>query len=211
MSQGAKAFALAIVALIAIGTYFTYSVHQKRVQQQAIADMVGQATAQLGDVLSKGASTAHVSEMEAIVEALGALKTGRDRPLAEAAELYLFSARAIVQRVADRARNSEQAVRARQALAGHMGGRSRGESWIRDAVELKRRAERAYFDLDVSLKALLDLLMNLPDNQKPLTSRIDPALVLDEPVRQAALKQTRADIARAETELANVRGLPAPR
>lgn len=210
MNRGAKAFALVIVALVAIGTYFAYTTHQKREQRREIAGLLGEATAQLRDVLTKGASTAHVSRLEATVESLGAIKPVRDRPLADAAELYVLAARAIVQRSADRARNAEQVVRARQALVAHMGARNRSEGWIRDALELKRRAERAYFDLELSLKALVELLQNLPDNQKALTGRIDPALLLEGPVRQAALRQVREQSTRAAAELGEVRAL-APR
>jgi hypothetical protein len=148
--------------------------------------------------------------METAVETLGTMNPVRDRPLADAAELYLFAARAIVQRSADRARNAEQATRARQALASHMSGpRGRNDAWIRDAVELKKRAERAYFDLDTSLKALTDLLENLPESEKPLAARVDPGLLLEAPEREAALKQIRADTARVSRELAEVRGLGA--
>lgn len=212
MSQGSKVFALAIVALIAIGTYFAYSLHQKREQQRAMAALVGEATTQLRDALAKGATAAQVSKMETAMEALGAMKPVRDRPLAEAAELYLFSARAIVQRSADRARNAEQALRARQALAAHMGGpRGRNDLWIREAVERKNRMERAYFDVDVVLKALEDLLQKLPDSEKPLAARIDSSLLLEASARDAALKQVRAEMARVGDELIQVRGALAAR
>src|SRR5947208_3939474 len=98
----------------------------------------------------------------------------------------------------------------RRALTAHMnaaGGSRRGEAWFRAALDLKKKVEREHFELDVTLKALYELLGSLPDAEKRLAPRIQPALLLDERLRAQAHEQARADAERAAAELEQVRRL----
>ena len=102
---------------------------------------------------------------------------------------------------------AQQAAAGRQALAAHMnaaGGR-RGEAWFRGAIDLKKKVEREHFELDVTLKALQELLGSLPDAEKRLAPHA--ALLLEERLRVQAREQARADAERAAAELEKVRRL----
>ena len=114
-----------------------------------------------------------------------------------------------MRRRVDGARFAQQAAASRQALSAHMnaaGGR-RGEAWFRTALDLKKRVERDHFELDVTLKALQELLGSLPDAEKRLAPHVQPALLLDERLRLRAREQARADAERAAAELGKVRRL----
>jgi len=87
------------------------------------------------------------------------------------------------------------------------GGSRRGEAWFRAALDLKKKVEREHFELDVTLKALYELLGSLPDAEKRLAPRIQPALLLDERLGAQAREQARADAERAAAELEKVRRL----
>jgi hypothetical protein len=87
---------------------------------------------------------------------------------------------------------------------------ARDASWIRTASEMKKRVERAHFELTTSLNALADLLRALPEAQKRLEPYVDASLTLDDALRAKAREQVLAEAKQAGVELEKSRGL-APR
>ena len=197
--------ALAIAGAV-IG-YTMYGKHQRLQQERAVTALIADTTTQLRQALTATPTKEIFSRIDGN---LRSLKAPRQPELADAAEHYILGAREIVRRRLDAARYAQQAAAGRQALTAHMnaaGGGRRGEAWFRTALDLKKRVERDHFDLDVTLKALYELLGSLPDAEKRLAPHVQPALLLEEPLRLQARSQARADAERAAAELEKVRRL----
>jgi len=198
---------IAVLAIVgAVIGYTMWGQHQKLQQERAATALVADTTTQLRQALTAAPTREMFSRIDGN---LRSLKAPRQPELADAAEHYILGAREIVRRRLDAARFAQQAAAGRQALTAHMsaaGGR-RGEAWFRTALDLKKKVEREHFELDVTLKALYELLGSLPDAQKRLAPRIQPALLLDERLRVQAREQARADAERASAELEKVRRL----
>src|SRR4051794_3270219 len=107
----------ALVALAALVTYWMYGNYQKRVQQNTIAALVSDGSAQLKAALAGEPSAASITRIDAALQALRDARASRQTAMASPAEGYLVSARAIVLRRADVARAAPQVAASRQALA----------------------------------------------------------------------------------------------
>jgi hypothetical protein len=191
------------VALALFG-YARYSAHQKQLEQQRLAALVGQTTALLHQALA----TPSGESVAAIDAGLEQLKSSRERAFAGAAEQYIVSAREIARQRFDAERLGLEAAASRQALIGHMNRSARRDSaWIKRALELKRNVETAHGDLARALKAVDDLLYGLIDAQKQLAPFVDQALLLPGPERERARERARAEAQRAEVELQKVRNI----
>ena len=197
---------IAVLAIFgAVIGYTMWGQHQKLQQERAVTALVADTTTQLRQALTAAPTREMFSRIDGN---LRSLKAPRQPELADAAEHYILGAREIVRRRLDAARFAQQAAAGRQALSAHMnaaGGSRRGETWFRTALDLKKKVEREHFELDVTLKALYELLGSLPDAEKRLAPH--RALLLEEPLRAQAREQARADAERAAAELEKVRRL----
>ena len=206
MKRIAPLVAAALVIAGALIGYTMYSKYQTLRQERAVAALVGDTTTQLRQALTATPTKEIFSRIDGN---LRSLKAPRQPELADAAEHYILGAREIVRRRLDAARFAQQAAAGRQALTAHMnaaGGR-RGEAWFRAALDLKKKVEREHFELDITLKALYELLGSLPEAQTRLAPHVRPALLLEDPLRLQAREQARADAERAAGELEKVRRL----
>lgn len=195
--------AAAAAALLVVG-YSLYAGAQKRAQQANVIERVRDSTGKLRQALAPKPAPALVEALEANLQAA---KSPRDRALEDAAEHYILGAREIARRRIEAERLERQAEASRAALASHMArAANRGESWIRTATDLKRRAERDYFDWGVQLKALEELLFTMPDAVKRIEPLVGAELLLDDAEREAARRQALAEAKRAAAELARLRG-----
>ena len=203
---GSKAVVAAIVLVIAGSTgYLLYADKQKKEQQRAVAALLGDTTAQLRKALSAPPPADLVARLDGNLKAA---KAPRDRPLADAAGVYIYGAREIVRRRGEAERLAREAAMSRRALAMHMAAASgRDTYWFRVASDLKKRVERDHHELEVSLKALSHLLHTLPETQKPLESHVDASLLLEDAVRRSAEERAEATAKRAAADLEKVRGL----
>ena len=197
---------IAVLAIVgAVIGYTMWGQHQKLQQERAVTALVADTTTQLRQALTATPTREMFSRIDGN---LRSLKAPRQPELADAAEHYILGAREIVRRRLDAARFAQHAAAGRQALSAHMnaaGGGRRGEAWFRTALDLKKKVEREHFELDVTLKALYELLGSLPDAEKRLAPH--RALLLEEPLRAQAREQARADAERAAAELEKVRRL----
>lgn len=194
----------ALLLVVAGLAYWFWAEQQKRVQHQAIALLVADATAQL----RAPAGGAGAARMDSAIQALHAIGASRHRDFADAAEHYMIATRAIVQRRADAQRLAQEAAASRQKLRTHMSAAAhRDGGWIRDAAALKKSVEKDYFDLDLTLKALDDLLGSLPETQKRLAAYVEPSLLMDEKLREGARQRVQADLKRLAEDLQAMRSL----
>ena len=195
---------IAIVVAVALG-HAGYIGWQKHAQQKQVAALVGDSTEKLRAALTAKASPDVIGALDANLQAT---KAPRLPQLEDAAENYIVGAREIARRRVVAADLERRAAASRAALAGHMAKSARRDSgWVRHALDLKQKLEREHYDLSLTLKALDDLLYQFPDSEKRLASQIDPAMLLDLKIADAARRQAQADAARANDELTRVRRL----
>lgn len=200
---GLAAVGVAVLVLVVIIATNLILGHRKKVEDDRIAGMVGDATLQLRQALAGAPSG---DGMKRIEEYLQSTKTSPSAAAASAAEQYLTGAREIARRRAEIARLEREAAAARSALAGHMArAERRNTSWIRDAAELKRRVEAKHADLGRSLKTLDDLLGNLPEAEKRLAPHVAAATLLGAGEIDAARQRAQDQSKRAAEELEQVR------
>jgi len=207
---GTKAVVAAVVLAIAGATgYYLYAGKQKKEQQRAVVALLGDTTAQLRKALNGPPAPGLVSKIDSNLKLA---KAPRDPQLAVAAEHYIHGAREIARRRTDAERLAREAAMSRRALTMHMAAASARDSyWIRVASDLKKRVERDHHELDVSLKALSQLLYALPETQKELAPHVDASLLLEEAERRRARERAEEAAKRAADELEKVRRLAMPR
>jgi len=192
---------IAIALAVGFGVHFS---GKKRSEQRAIVTVVGDTTEQLRTTL-KSASPKGLDKVEANLK----IAKGWSSPeLVDAAEQYLIGAREILKRRADANRLAQKAAASRAALSAHMTrAGERDSNWIRTASTLKKQVERDHFDLDVQLKALADLLDDLPQANKRLAPHVQASLLLEDDVRKGARQGVLAEAKRASAELEKVRSI----
>jgi hypothetical protein len=207
---GPKAIIAALVLVVAGGSaYWIHAKKQREEQQRAVAALLGDTTAQLRKALAGPVPAEIVARID---DNLKHARAPRDRELADAAGEYIHGAREIVRRRVDAERLERDAAKSRRALAMHMAAASaRDTYWIRVATDLKKRVERDHFELDVSLKALSELLFSFPESQKRLEPRVGAALLLEAKETRVARERTQEAARRAADELEKTRRLALPR
>jgi len=207
---GAKAVVIALVLAIAGGVGYSLWVEkQKRDERRTVTALVGDTTSQLRAALKSPPAPDLYATLDGYHKAA---RAPHDRPLAEAAGLYIQSAREIVRHRADAERMTREAAKSRRALAMHMGAaRGRDTYWFRVATDLKKRVERDHFELGVSLKAISELLFTWPETHKQIAPHVDDSLLLEERERLEARTRVDEQMKQAAAELEKVRRLALPR
>ena len=199
--------ALSLVALVIVAFIATNLIlsHRKKVEDNRVALLVADATAELRKALRAGPSTASVAKLDQFVQAA---KSSSNPAAGSAAEAYLLGAREIARRRAESERLAGEAAAARNALAGHMNrSANRNTAWIRDAAELKRRVEATHAELARSLKTLDDLLYGLSDAEKRLAPHVVGSALVEASEIDAARARAQDESKRAASELEKVRRL----
>ena len=200
------AAALAIF-VVAVAGYWVHAAWDKRAEQHRLTELLRDTTQELRRGLAERPSPSLVARID---ENLQAARAPHNPRFAEAAGLYILGAREIVRRRVEAERLEREASQSRAALAAHMArGARRNDGWFRNAIELKQRVERGHRDLDLTLKALDELLYTLPDAERQLEPHLAAAVLLEEAERRAAREQLQLEAKRAAAALQKVRGLAA--
>ena len=154
----------------------------------------------------------HTKVVGQYLEALRREDAKRNRPLAEAAELYLVDALAMLRNQTNATRARAATLTSRRALTAHMNhAAGRGQGWIDQAVALKARAERDNFDYRTSLGAFADLLNAHRDTQDKVRAALPAARLLEDAERAAAFKRAKDAEQQAAADLERLRQMAIPR
>lgn len=154
----------------------------------------------------------HATAVGQYLEGLRREDGKRNRPLAEAAELYLIDAQALLRNQTNATRARAAALASRRALAAHMShAAGRGAGWIDQALALKARVERHNFDYRTSIGALAELLRAHRDTQDKVRAAFPAAQLLEQGLVEAAHKRAKDAEQQAAAELERVRQMAIPR
>ncbi len=150
----------------------------------------------------------HAREVGQYLAALRREDAKRSQPLAEAAELYLVDAQAMLRNQTNAVRARAAALASRRSLAAHMShAAGRGQGWIQQAVALKQRAERDNFDYRASIGAWAELLRVHRDTQDKVRAAFPAARLLEDGVRDAGYQRAKEADKQAGAELERIRQL----
>jgi len=154
----------------------------------------------------------HAKAVGQTLEALRREDAKRNRPLAEAAELYLVDVQAMLRIQANATRARGASLASGRALTAHMShAAGRGAGWIDQAVALKARAERDNFDYRTAIGAWAELLRAHRDTQEKVRAALPVARLLEDAARDAAFKRAKDAEQQAAAELERIRQMAIPR
>jgi len=214
---------IALLIVSALG-YWGVGAYRKVQQQKAVSALVADSSRRLETALALEAEAAgtsspqnvaaldeHAQEVDRHVVELRDLGESPNRALAAAADEYLLTVRQILRQQAASYRYRLQVAASEAALREHMraAGRRSG-AWIDQAVRLKERMERNYFDYRVSAEALQRLLVSYPSARKGLSAQLRTPLPSDDVVEDAR-KRALANYKRIAANVEQARQLAAVR
>jgi len=214
---------IALLLASALG-YWGVGAYRKSQQQKAVSALVSDSSGRLEAALALEAEAGgagspqtvskldeHAQEVDRHVIELHDLGDARNRALASAADEYLLTVRQILRQQAASHRYRLQVTASEGALREHMraAGRRSG-AWIEEAIRIKDRMERNFFDYRVSAEALERLLASYPSARKGLAAQLGVPLLADEVVADAQ-RRASANLKRITANVAQARQLAAVR
>jgi hypothetical protein len=205
----------AALLLAIVGTLFYGSFKKINLESKAVSH-IATATAQLQEAIAlpldgqgaAGRLEEHAKAVAGLLESLKREDAHRNRALADAAEVYLVDAQAILRNRTNAARARGAAIASRRALTGHIAAAgARGPGWIQNALALKQRAERDSFDYRNALGTYAGLLQAHHESQARVRAVRPNARLLEEPQVQAAFKAAKDAEQQAVADLEKLRAL----
>ena len=215
----AKIIAVALVAALATAAagWWGYGEHQKRELRKAIVALVADTGARLRGALTataEGPEAArrleeHAAAADRNLAELKRMNAARAPALADAADDYLLTSREILKRLADVQRYRRLLSESLPALLEHMRADNRTGAWVQEAVKARERANKDHRGLSLATGALDPLLQSFPASQKKIALHVDPSLMIEDGVLDAARARALAAAKQAAAEFEKTRRLDA--
>lgn len=215
----AKIIGIALILLVAAAAagWWAYGEHQKREQRKAIVALVADTGARLRSALTATAegpeAAGKLEESAAAADrnlaALKLMNAAREQALADAADDYLLTSREILKRLAAGQRYRMLLSESLQALIEHMRADDHSGAWVQQAVKARERANKDHRDLGLAAGALDKLLQSLPAAQKKIAPHVEPAVLIEDGVVEAARARALEAAQRATAEIEKTRQLDA--
>ena len=189
----------AALVVLAGAAWLAHGAWQKRRLDAQVAQLVGEAGARLQATLGadiNAPSTDLVQKLDQSIRetdaGLGALRAASarpDRPLVEAADDYLLTVLEVLRRQAGSARGRLKFAESHRALAAHLAqAGQRSGNWMSEAVFLRQRMDKDFFDYQIAAMSLGNLLKGYPDSYKKIAARLPGAVLPSD----ASAKEARA-------------------
>ena len=190
----ARIIAVAFAVLTLAGLWWGYGEYQKREQHKAITALVADTGSRLREAMTKPAEgpeaarklEEHAAAADQNLSGLKAMNSARQPAFAYAADDYLLTGREILKRFASVQRYRQLLSESLQALAEHMRADDHSGAWVQQAVKARERANKDYRDLGLAAGALEQLLRSLPASQKGIAPYVEPAVLAENGVIDAA-------------------------
>jgi len=209
----------AIVLLVAGPGWWYYNETVKDAQRKAIAQHVAQTTRAVTLAISLRGADGEATQLDVLAEAaearLGALRAERSRKVRaafEAGEQYVADVQRVLRRQATLVRVRAAAADAQNALIAHMArAESRSQDWIREAVALRQKLEKDFFEFRAAAAAYSSALDALPASRRQAAAAVPGAELYVEAELGKLQMRAAEDAKLAATELDNLKKLPPPR
>lgn len=211
----------AAVILAAAFSYAGFAVYQKRELQSGVAELVQAASGQLKEALlvdvnapAPGQSERlekAVMQAEAGLQQLRALPARRDRALVEVADPYVASVLEVLRRQAGTTRHRARFTDDRRQLDEHVARvGARTEGWLAEAIRLRKRLNEAYYDYELSVTSLGNMLAGLVQARRNLAARLPAVPLPDEAAITQARERTLAAASATKQEMEQARSFVKP-
>jgi hypothetical protein len=212
------AITIAVLLIATVLGYVALRQYRTHAVQGVVTALVAETSTRLRDALAADAGGApaesarrldeQADEIDQRLAALHRVRPVPDRALVDAADLYMVTARELVRRTAASLRYREAfaaSTGALRALAETADRRS--GTWIGRVISAKEQAERDYSDYRRTLDAMVRLLESLAEPRARLARLVDPARLVEEPLRAQAEASAREAAKRAADQLDQARRL----
>jgi len=205
----------AALVVLAGAAWVAHGAWQKRKLDAQVAQLVGEAGARLQATIATDINAPSadlvarldqsIKETDAGLETLRAASARPDRALVEAADDYLLTVLEVLRRQAGSALGRRKFVESHKALAEHLAhAAQRNGAWMSQAVTLRQRMDKDFFDYQLAATSLGNLLKGYPDSYKRIASRVPGAgLPTDAAAKEAQARAMQSlDATRLEYEKA---------
>lgn len=199
-----------VLALAGALGWWLYKGNQKRVLQQDVLAQVQDATKRLREAIalipagpeSRGPLEEHFAALKASVAKLQASDVALNPPLVFAADAYISDVHALARRQLATLAGRE-AVRADiGAINEHLrAAGTRSTEWIRQALPLKQRLEKSFFDFRLAAGGLEKSLRALRNSGKQMAAQVPAELVIVQQELFAAEKKLAELTAQVERQV----------
>ena len=184
------AIAAALIVL-AVGTWHAYDKYSRR---NHVITMVKDAAVRLHTVLQAQAGgaapidfEAHAHALEGYTSTLRRMQTSSFRPLADAADDYLVTAREIARRSVEIRRARERFAASLPALERHIKTDRGATAWTGEAMRLKAALDKDLRDYRIAVDAYRSVLGSLLVSQANVSARLEDLPLIDDAlVKRAA-------------------------
>ena len=209
--------AAAVLAVALALAWWGYKSYKKSQLQRDVIALVQDSTSRLQEALGlmtagievRGRLEASFAALQVSVEKLQAMDASLNPPLVRAADAYITDVHALLRRQLA-THGGRDPVRADLTeIAEHMrSAAGRSEEWIRQALALKQRLEKNYFDYRFAAGGLEKSLLALHDTRKGLEPFIPPTLLIYASLISSAEKQLLEMSEQLKQQVENARKLP---
>jgi hypothetical protein len=152
-----------------------------------------------------------VVQADAALQGLRGLAARWDPVLVEAADPYVASVLEVLRRQAGAIRYRARFIEHREALAAHMASvGTRSENWGAEAIRLRQRLDQDYYDFQLSVNSLGNMLADVIDARRKLEAQLPAAPLADEAAVKRARERSLAAAGTVKQELDNARRLVGP-
>lgn len=209
----------AVILLVGGPGYWFYNETRKDAQRQEVAQRVSETSRGLGLAISMRGAEGEVQQLETLVADadkriafLKALPRRYEPKMVEAAEQYIVDAQRVVRRQALLVKARAVAATAQNALMQHMGrSESRSDDWIKEAVALRQKLEKEFFEYRAAATGFASALDAMPASRRLAGETVIGATFYDEAALGKLQARAAEDAKIATEELAALKRLPPPR
>jgi hypothetical protein len=203
MTKSIRTVSVVIASVVLIvGTYLAYEKYTRR--NHAIA-LVTDTSARLRAALQAQAADnagsnleAQATAAEAHASTLRKMNTSSFRPLADAADDYLVTAREILRRQADMQRTRERVDAGFAALSAYIKADRGANNWTHEAARMKQALDKDARDYRIAVESYASLLQSLSASQVRMAPFVGEGVLIDD--RLVADARQRALDAHAATD-----------
>ena len=213
--------AAAAAILVAGFAFGGFDVYQKRELRARVAETVAAAAGQLEETLGVDVNApaaglaerldAGVARADSGLRQLRTLSARRDPALVEAADPFVAGVLEVLRRQAGATRHRARFLEDRKLLEAHMARvGTRSESWMSEALRLKKRLDDDAYDYQLTVNSLASLLGGLIDARRKLAERLPAVPLPAEAAIKQAREQTFAAASAVKQELEQARRMVSP-